>query len=306
MEMLREERPSPRWFLRSLGGTLGPLADQDILEGLRVGDFLGSDRVFSARDAAWTTLREHPHFASLHFWSELPPASDQLSRVPSPRTLRARASAGLALAPPLPVATEEPKPAAPAEEPALVAPPVEAAVEEALFPPLPACIPGAVETETALSEATVPPLLPEENDDLEAAARELEIALENLPEPAEPPPAAAPPMAPVVNEAADAAGIPNRPDWKPVFLADPTTPWEAPKDNTAARGIQIRLERPLLAAAGALVVLAVLVIGVWWAANKTRDLKDSRLPDPSSPTTVPYDAGDPVPPLKAPTRPQRE
>jgi hypothetical protein len=43
-----------------------------------------------------------------------------------------------------------------------------------------------------------------------------------------------------------------------------------------------------------------------WMENKTRDLKDSRLPDPSSPTAAPIEAGDPIPLLKAPTRPQRE
>jgi hypothetical protein len=46
--------------------------------------------------------------------------------------------------------------------------------------------------------------------------------------------------------------------------------------------------------------------GYWISQNKTRDLKDFRLPDPSSPTAVLSTEGDPIPPLKAPTRPQRD
>lgn len=57
----------------------------------------------------------------------------------------------------------------------------------------------------------------------------------------------------------------------------------------------------------ALVALVLVVAGVaYWAGQKTRDLKELPLSDPSSPTTQLPAASDPIQPLRAPTRPQRD
>lgn len=120
------------------------------------------------------------------------------------------------------------------------------------------------------------------------------------------PPIAAPDPDPVPSTLLD-YGLP---EMRPVFLSNPQT-WESPKEKRG-KTIQIELklpEKPLkMLLAFALVAAVALAAGYYGSSlqNKTRGQNGFRLSDPSSPTTQPQDLGDPIPPLKAPTRPQRE
>ncbi|HEY8278349.1 MAG TPA: hypothetical protein VIH99_01915 [Bdellovibrionota bacterium] len=264
-----------RWFLRVQGHTLGPFARADVSRGLKMGDFALTDRVCSSQDSAWSTLSEHPAFAA-ESAALTRPLSQQLQSPPSPLLLRRRPL------PPLPVVVP-------------VAPPIP--VEE-------------VAVETKQEEA---PVLAKE------------IALPETPEIFEeritlPPIEMAPVLEKVKEEekekaeVREEASLPTRPDFRPV-IADPVN-WGALEEETPVskkkKKTVLKVEFNLPERTPGKVILLLLVLGIagaagyWLSENKTRDLKDSRLPDPSSPTTTPLEAGDPIPPLKAPTRPQRD
>lgn len=173
-------------------------------------------------------------------------------------------------------------------------------------PPVPEVIP-----EPPVQEVVEEPPAPEPLPAAISADPEIPAAKEEEPV-AEPAMASA---APVENNSAPDLhpAIPARPEYTPIFIANPTQ-WSEPKKKLTPRIVKIEFkfpEKPLrflllwMAMVG-IVMAAVNGSSLWQAANKTRDLKDFRLPDPSSPTLTPSETGDPIPSLQAPTRPQRE
>jgi hypothetical protein len=335
-----------RWYLRVQGRTVGPLPAEEVRIGLETGEFLATDRVANSRQPAWTTLAEHPFFRSFGI-SGATFRSGQLKTPPPPALLRARAQpvppSVPALIPAAPVAAAvaapvEPKPAVPAKflNPEKIPQGkvlslrelADAPKAEPKALPLPASVPSAASVQKFVEKTLLEP--EHQHSGLDAATLELERFLSSVKKAHEPvretittvaekiesPKTPAPSL-----EAA--AGIPIRPSYEPIFLAEPSprAPRNTEKNEAGGRVIQIQLklpERPLRAA----LILAVILVALFFArgkfvsgdsatnnfedTNKTRDLKDSRLPDPSSPTNTPSEAGDPIPPLKAPTRPQRE
>ncbi len=269
MEPRRENRLD-RWFLRVQDQTFGPLPDQQVLLGLKSGEFSGQDKICSANEQYWQPLTEHPHFKGFKFRAS---RSRDLISPPSPRMLQLCKR----------VTISEPPPK------------IEIIMEQAI---------------SSIQEYPVPeptadlPIL-----ELAAAIPVPEIIPVSIV--AEPMAEIAMPMAAKQEPVEITSRIPPRPDYVPVFIAAPTS-WEELKKN-APRKRQVRIfkielkgpDRPLH------FLFIFVAIGLAfaagnWVENKTRDLKDSRLSDPSSPTTAPFEAGDPIPPLKAPTRPQRE
>jgi hypothetical protein len=260
-----------KWFLHVQGHTVGPLATEEVLLGLQNGEFSSQDKICSPADPAWQNLAEHPRFAD--HGSLFSVSSNDLVAPPSPRILRMRK---------------------------------QAAVEIPPAPAIPEILPEPV---IAAAIADEPKILP--SPPLEPVAEEMPMPVAAQKERSEP--------------ASPASSlIPPRPDFQPVFLAEPPRREEilkkkkfptlqAKPENEArapTRVIKIELklpERPLRILVLLCMLMALAVVaGNWVTANKTRDLKDSRLPDPSSPTVTPLETGDPIPPLKAPTRPQRE
>jgi len=112
---------------------------------------------------------------------------------------------------------------------------------------------------------------------------------------------------PEVVPAAVQVAIPRRPEYEPIFIA-PAEPLKSSPKKAASRVIQIELRLPDRPWKWVVVLTAIAIAAVFYLeiGMKTRDLKDSRLPDPSSPMNTPFETGDPIPPLKAPTRPKRE
>jgi hypothetical protein len=71
--------------------------------------------------------------------------------------------------------------------------------------------------------------------------------------------------------------------------------------------IKLTLSKPWLAAMGFVVIIIIGAILFWnLEENKKRDLKNFHPSDPSSPTIQPSKQDDPIPELKAPTRPKRD
>ncbi len=210
---------------------------------------------------------------------------------------------------------DAPKPVpAPQPVPELIAKPISIVTAASV----PALAPSPIEEVTEDAET---------NLSLDAATKELERFLSSLKKspvlPKEP--IAAPARKsemPSIEKPVFTAPIPARPSYEPVFFGATAAP-AVEKKKTEGRVLRIELKLPetlrqwlLLLAAIALAAAAYLYAGSGKKSSpelddafgeiKTRDLKDSRLSDPSSPTNRPLEAGDPVPPLKAPTRPQRE
>jgi hypothetical protein len=304
--------PKERWYLRVQGRTLGPLEGEEIRFGLESGEFLPGDKIASSRNPSWLLVGEHPLFGRFSNDQQVS-RSKILVPPPSPHLLRNRAPTPPSVAVPAQIPVPPPEVAAPAAmptpEPLVVPPAVEA-------PPAASAVKArAPRKKTAKPKKTEAAPLPAPAQALAAedkAADELDRFLQSLKKPATPEPS---PSALVVADA-----IPARPAYEPIFIREPEpTRASAPlKKKQTERVIQIELklpERPLhwLLVLAALVVAAALLTdapakirSLWSDENKTRDLKDFRLSDPSSPTNTPFEASDPVPPLKAPTRPQRE
>ncbi len=129
--------------------------------------------------------------------------------------------------------------------------------------------------------------------------------VQETPAAAPPPPAPEAPVAftrtPIVMEATAIPPMTGIPAAEEVFsLIASLRDWqkeEAPLAKPPVRKSQKKLVLLLLG----LALLASALVGL----KKMRDLRDSRLLDPS-PTNELSTEGDPIPPLKAPTRPQRE
>lgn len=315
-------KSSDRWYLHVQGRTVGPLAGEEVAFGLKTGEFLPGDKIANSRHPIWRRISEHPVFGK-HVAPENTPRSALLQAPPSPRLLRVKPVVPPKVPEVVPVRPAEPVQEAKQE-------PVQEAVPETIAVPQPEPI-QELKAQPAGASAFHPSLSssndlleddPETDAALEAATRELERVLSKLSKP-EPAPAPKPTQKPTVSSA-----IPSRPEVQTVFLAEP-----APSRRPAAlaeaakkRVIQIELklpEKPLRWAAFAVLVFALAYFaGSFFRAdepvpdtggspvsaveNKTRDLEKFPLPDPSSPTNTPPEAGDPVPPLKAPTRPRRD
>jgi hypothetical protein len=92
------------------------------------------------------------------------------------------------------------------------------------------------------------------------------------------------------------------------FSPLPSMPLETsiPAETSKAIHIQLTLSKTWLAIFSLLFFGLVAGGLLYFQAQKTRDLKDLHLSDPSSPTIQPSTPDDPIPALKAPTRPKRE
>ncbi len=334
METLRQPRPDEtRWFVCVQGTTLGPYRAAEVLGGISAGDFLATDRVFTAKEG-WTPLDTHPRFGSATEFA----GRKRLRAIPvleSPRILRMKQPIAIPKAPEEAVAVAESVSVSVSEpEVAPVAPPapvIELAPSPAPAPPLPEAAPIVVaapkfevkeELELPLKSAPLPQAIPEieiRGEDAFAELALLSLALEKSVDEEEKAAKGEPSFTNSATATATAteASIPERPDLKPVFLKDPMAAYGEPEIATKSASpkgvirIELKLpENPRRLLAGILLVASLAASAGYLARpatqNKTRDLKDSHLSDPSSPTTQPQETGDPIPSLQAPTRPQRE
>lgn len=326
-----KDKKTERWYLHVQGRTVGPLAGEEVSFGLKTGEFLPADKIANARHPIWRRISEHPVFGK-QVASDAVPRSEQLQAPPPPRLLRVKPVTPPPKVPDFvpsrPPAEAAPEPeqrpmAAPEPESKIQAEPAAEQKAETVAQPEPKQAVTAPAGASAFSSSPDDYADdPETNASLEAATRELERVLSSLREPVPSP--RTPGKASGKKELS--AAIPARPEVQPVFLAEPAPRRASPRHPEKAAGsqerrvIQIELkfpERPIR-----WLALAALVFGIAYYAgifarkdsapsaglseNKTRDLKEFPLPDPSSPTNTPSEAGDPVPPLKAPTRPQRD
>lgn len=344
--MGRMEKGHERWFVHFRGHSLGPISTDQLKSSLRQGELGPDDKIASAKDSVWKPLGSYPELAALaeaarapRFKIATPPPPSVLLKkkkaappaapkaAPLPPAVKANSSptatlppAGAAANPALvaiPAAKAKPakkkkvrrKPAkkkSTAEE--IVAPQeMVEAIEKAVAPelaPLPKERPAEFPEFAPAAAPLEEPLLELFG---EIQAREREQRYEPLPPPAiAPAPREEPlprydfepkkePIAPVA-----AVPVPERPP-----VSSPDALPEAGRPKELRIELRFALNKQLVFALLLLVLLAG--IGVYaWDAKKTRDPEGLRPPDPSSPTALPSETGDPFPSLKAPTRPRRD
>lgn len=273
------------WFVRLKGHTLGPISLDELKASLREGEIGPDDKVHHLNDPTWHKVSEYQDLSA--YWQSFraPVASFDL---PPPAKLWKK--------PPAPVAAPVPVveiPAAPIELVPEIAEPAKAVVAKPpkTKPSKKAAPKVKVKTKSATEKQRIKPV--------EA-------------------PAPAPVAAPVLNEAVVAAEIlkaleaatarkqeivtafPELPPIAEVRTARESRPFFAHQESSLTQRLKIwRI--------AALAAFVVIVAGIaYWAGNKTRDLKELPLPDPSSPTTQLPAVSDPIQPLRAPTRPQRD
>jgi hypothetical protein len=303
-----------RWYLRVQGRTLGPLEAQEVKFGLETGEFLSTDKIASSRNPQWILVSEHPSFAAFSAEEE-GQRSRMLVTPPPPQLLRIKPQ----VAPRAPLPETIPAAPMPATPAVVAPPPIPERFRDAQSIPhvapknlrdLPDAQPRKIadaETASSLDEATK-----ELERFLKTLRKQPETPREPVASPSGKSEAARPSPSVIIP-------IPERPSYEPIFIPTPEPARKSREKPFSNRTIRIELSLParpwrLIAWLSAMAIVLFLVfsygINQWsvfgLGENKTRDLKDSRLPDPSSPTNVPSEAGDPVPPLKAPTRPQRE
>lgn len=311
-----------RWFVRSQGLTLGPLSSAELQASLRSGDIGPSDKINLSGEHSWVKLSDHPELSK--FWAEMRGPSIADLQVPSPQILWKK--------PPLPVVAKKVEAPKPVETVAAVAPVVEAApiVEPVLETPVKkaaakekkpprAKAPVKVKSRAKPKKAPVVEAIAPPDD---AVGRSSVSVVQRVIEKAKPleaesilveTPAPTPTPAPVRQP--EPTPQPTREIRREeiarpiieaiaVFPERPAVPeerWE-PKESRSPRRNPEKYWR-----AAALTMAALLIAGVaYLAGQKTRDLKELPLSDPSSPTTQLPAASDPIQPLRAPTRPQRD
>jgi hypothetical protein len=292
-----------RWFVRSQEHTLGPLTAAEIASRMKAGEILPSDKVYGAQEGSWKALSSHPLFAVSSSANQ--PKSSTLVVPPPPNVLwkKKRDPYSPPAAPPLPKEETVSTPAAtPPPTEAKAAPtPAPAAQEKLQRAYAKESFPDPGEVSRALKAA------------LQEWALEEEL-IERHRKPAYELPVAPRPQ---FSAATLPASEPKPRHMETVILPEPKARQKnaeaPPKAAAPDRVIRIELKFPSLTglswvrAICWLATLAVMGFATYFALqDKTRDLKGFRLSDPSSPTTVPSPASDPIPPLKAPTRPQRE
>lgn len=262
----------PTWFVRIQGHTLGPLTTDELKASVREGEIGPSDKLAVSGANEWQTLEDHSDL--LAYWKSFHKPALSFS-LPSPKILWKKKTA-----PPEPAPTMEPAPEIEAKkaEPVLaIAPPVKAVSAPKPKAAKPKKSKPAKKTKAALKAKKNPVPQPAKEEILEA-----EPVLVEVPEKIE-------------------SVFPERPPVPDLVVHIPEVPKFSPQPESRKKNFRIAA----IVAAALAVILGVAGIA-YWAGQKTRDLKEFPLPDPSSPTSQPSTAGDPVLPLRAPTRPQRD
>lgn len=308
-----------RWFVRFRGHTLGPLSTHQVRASLRKKEIGPADKLASAKEPAWKPLSAHAEFAGL--WEEAS-SLETLAPPPSPRFLWKKNRAPLPSAPEEKVAateaqTEPVMPAVPKVLP--VAEPAALPVTEPASPRAAApVISPAVKTgnkkkkgKTAKAKKAAPtaaraaspasrPVAPAKEAPLPVEALSLMEVLRDWREQEEKIPAA-------LRFARPESQTFVPPERQSSVLPTHATPAAPPKSPRRPLELHLTVSKQFLAVSG--LVAALMIVAIVLALNgpkKMRDLESFRLPDPSSPTIQPSAPDDPVPALKAPTRPQRD
>ncbi|MGZ3695049.1 MAG: DUF4339 domain-containing protein [Bdellovibrionota bacterium] len=314
----------PTWFVRIQGHTLGPLSSEELKAGLREGNVNLADKIIRSGENAWQSVGDHQELAA--YWQNVRRPTPSFD-IPSLNVLWKKPK------PPIPVAPA--RPPAPAMPEAPLAPAMPAIPDPAFAKPLenvsekpkaPQKMKAARVKKAALvlvepTPVVVPvqpaPAAPapkaEESPALEAPApRAQTIEFRPAPEKS----AVEKEIIQILEtkkleeEKAKAAiaVFPERPEVPEIFsdFDKAREPKKSKRDLIRKAEWKRILANKNLRIAAALALLIAVAGIAYWAGQKTRDLKELPLSDPSSPTTQPSTASDPIQPLRAPTRPQRD
>jgi hypothetical protein len=332
-----------RWYVRFRGHTLGPLTSEQVKSSVRRKELGPDDKLASTADPSWRPLRSQEEF--LRCWEALTrPVPAELAPLPSPRILWQKKRAPLPAAPVRQAASPEiaARPAAPLSpaEPVSVPKPTEKKAARAAKPkkakkakkaPARRILKPKAPTLAAIPEK--PPIVPA-TEPLVTAQPVASVRVEK-------PTAPSAQAAPIPKLAEETLSLLEAlRDWnrkekensQVLSRVEPTPPHEAstreaalplaaprplmpvaesPPAKEKARGIELRLNlvisKQFLFISSLIAALALAAILLAFTdLKKMRGPADSRLPDPSSPTVEPSPEDDPIPQLKAPTRPKRD
>ncbi len=267
-----------RWFVRTEGHTFGPLPSSEVRTRLQSGEFLATDRICVGGSSAWLTLNEHP--AAAHWISQSGSARD-LAVLAPPHSLREKKTFQ---APALPAVAETlPQPEATV---VVEAAPVVPEPPRKRGRPRKHPAPTHPAKKPAKLKAERPQITPPQSRSFTRAMEEWsreEAFLRPAP----------PPSSPAQTPPSLQAHFPSRRE-------------ASAKSRPADRALRIELVFPNFRSLLFLVGAVALLSAAFYYTKKMRDPGDSRLLDPSTPSLHPASMGDPIPPLQAPTRPQRE
>jgi hypothetical protein len=322
----------PTWFVRLQGHILGPLSTEQLKASLREGDINLSDKINRSGENSWQVVGDHEELAAYWkthrarapsfeipspniLWKKPPPQAEEIP-VPIPAPIPAPPAAiKLVEIPvvdaPQPEKKQKSKPAkkssaqkteikaepvlAPAPEPAIISAPIPAPFSEPIKAEEPKFIPKKQDYRRAPAPVIEYSHPPEKSDVEKEIIRILETQKLEARKKAQEAVAAFPQRPEVPEQSHDYNfREENAPVRKKKFESPVAMEWQKYSQD----------KRLHIAAA---IAVLLLVAGIaYWAGQKTRDLKELPLSDPSSPTTQLPAASDPIQPLKAPTRPQRD
>lgn len=255
-----------RWFIRSHGHTMGPLSWKELEASIMTGDFNEDTKVSSEKEQTWTNLFDREEIKPILLEKELKKVT--LVSAPPPSTLFKKKKPFVKPAA-TPRQKEEKTDSPKVEKPALSAP-----IVTALAPADPVIAP----------EVKIAPPAPKRP--------ELNFSVPKIPTAKEF-------KEPVKTEPKIVTKVESKPS---ATAAAPIT-----NSNEAEKILELRI--PITRQSLFVVFAFIIAVAAYFtfsALQKTRDLKDSHLSDPPSPTIEPSEENDPILPLKAPTRPQRD
>lgn len=278
---------SPRWFIRSHGHTLGPLTWQELEASLLSNDFGEESKVSSDLDQTWVNLFEKEELKPILLSRELHKVT--LKAPPSPSVYFSKKNKENELQAKPKVMEEKIEPLPNLEEKQIS--------KKVELPHRPKLNFSSLAQEN-LGNQFHDPLL-EILRDVRAADRS-EASHSNQ-----------------KNDVVDRSQISfltNKEEKRREenFLANSSVIIQPPAANTwdsyqepKTFELRLKISKQTLWMLAALLIASVAYFG-FSSLGKMRDLKETNLSDPPSPTIQPSEESDPLPPLKAPTRPQRD
>lgn len=276
--MIKDMNKSPRWFIRSHGHTLGPLTWQELEASLLSGDYGEETKVSSDHDQTWVSLFER---------NELKPLL--LSRELQKVTLKAPPSPSIFFSKKTPAIEPKAKPID-LEKKEETGPLLENISSKKVDLPERPAFNFSSSPGNSSDQSFHDPLL-EILRDVRAADRiEANQSTQKKDE----------------VDLSQISFLTNKEEKRRIENIEPPPAhnWNTYQEPKIFE-LRVKISKQTLWILAALLIACAAYFG-FSSLGKMRDLKETNLSDPPSPTIQPSEESDPLPPLKAPTRPQRD
>ncbi len=293
--MVMNQQQEQHWFVRFRGHTLGPLTSEQVKSSVQKKELSAECKLASASNPAWRPLGSQPEFQNLFVAPEQP-----LLQAPVPPQFLWKKKRSPLPTAPEPVVEEVKAEIIEEKEPDPIQAPIMevAPVEPIKKTPKPKARPPQKKRSAKSATVSAPiPAAPTRLAPQEIEASDALSLLESLRDWSRKEQEAHPPTSLRIPKEAPPIFIPSTP------IANPPIDSNAPKSFN----VQLTVSKQFIiisSVIGFLAIAAILLVLI--GPEKMRGLENFRLPDPSSPTAQPSTENDPIPQLKAPTRPKRD